>query len=171
MKVKKREKKVELKKIAMIEEDKVRRIPAIRDGIVIDHIPCGNATKVLDILNIQQDTNNVITVGINLFSAKMGKKDVVKIENKKIETKELQKISIIAPNANISFIKNYAVFDKIQITIPDVIIDIIKCNNYNCITNHQNITTKFFKIADDNNMLFRCNHCEKTVPILEIVLN
>jgi len=152
-------------------EDKIIRVPAIKEGIVIDHIPCGNAIKVLDILGIYSDKNSIITAGINLNSNKMGKKDVVKIENKRIEKKELEKISLVAPNATISFIREYEVFDKIVIKIPNYIEDIIKCNNYNCITNHQPARTKFYKqYSSSKEIKFKCKYCEKTEKIEEVVL-
>lgn len=152
------------------EESKIRRIPAIKQGIAIDHIPFGNAMKVLDILNIHQDKDSIITVGINLNSSKMGKKDVVKIENKTIKKQELEKISLVAPNATISFISNYKVNDKMIIKIPEFIDDTIKCTNYNCITNHQPVKTKFYKIENKKEIKFKCHYCEKNTSLEEIEL-
>jgi aspartate carbamoyltransferase regulatory subunit len=149
---------------------KTRKIPAIKDGIAIDHILSGNALKVIEILDVHHDKQSVITIGMNLSSKKMGKKDVVKIENKNIQKQQLAKISLIAPNASISFINNYKVFDKMIIKIPDIIENIVKCQNYNCITNHQQVSTKFYKTEKNQKLSFRCHHCEKSQSIEEIEL-
>ena len=61
-------------------QNKKLLVSAIKDGTVIDRIESGNALKVIHFLNII-DSEKIITVGLNLPSKVMGKKDLVKIEN------------------------------------------------------------------------------------------
>ena len=41
----------------MSNESNMRRVTAIRNGTVIDHIPAGSALRVLDLLSIGRDTS------------------------------------------------------------------------------------------------------------------
>ena len=57
------------------------KIPLIKDGTVIDHITAGQAVKVLHILGIPERTlDSIVSVVMNVKS-KIGKKDIVKVEN------------------------------------------------------------------------------------------
>lgn len=72
----------------------VRRI---RDGTVIDHIESAKALFVLRALNITGKEGNVITVALNVPSSKHHKKDIIKVENRFLETHETNKLALIAP--------------------------------------------------------------------------
>ena len=41
----------------MVGEHNMRRVTAIKNGTVIDHIPSGQALKVLELLNLSGDTS------------------------------------------------------------------------------------------------------------------
>ncbi len=49
---------------------------------------------------------------LNVASEKLGKKDVVKIENKVVSEEEASKIALIAPDATLNIIKNWKVVEK-----------------------------------------------------------
>ena len=110
----------------------VRRI---KDGTVIDHIESAKAFFVLRALNIAGKEGNVITVALNVPSSKHGKKDIIKVENRFLETAETDKLALIAPRATINIIKDYRVVEKRKIQLPDSIVGIFRCPNLNCITN------------------------------------
>ena len=84
------------------------KVTPIKDGTVIDHITPGRALKVLRILKIPESTSSVVSVAMNV-SGKMGKKDIVKVENRELDPKELDKIALIAPKATINIIRDYEV--------------------------------------------------------------
>ncbi|KAA0007823.1 MAG: aspartate carbamoyltransferase regulatory subunit, partial [Thermoplasmata archaeon] len=69
------------------------KIPLIKEGTVIDHITAGNAVKVLHILGIPERTKSVVSVAMNVKS-KIGKKDIVKVENRELDPKEVNKIAL-----------------------------------------------------------------------------
>ena len=82
----------------------VRRI---KNGTVIDHIEAGKALLVLRALSITGREGNVITVALNVPSSKHGKKDIIKVENRFLETTETNKLALIAPRATINIIREY----------------------------------------------------------------
>src|ERR671923_2910001 len=110
----------------------VRRI---KDGTVIDHIESAKALLVLRALNITGKEGNVITVALNVPSSKHGKKDIIKVENRFLETTETNKLALIAPRATINIIREYKLVEKRKIQLPDSIVAIFKCPNLKCVTN------------------------------------
>lgn len=141
------------------------KVYAIKDGTVIDHIPCTRALKVVEILGLENE--GILTIGINFTSQKLGKKDIVKIENKFLRKDETDKISLIAPTATINIIKNGALVEKRKIEIPEEYINIVKCLNPNCVTNSENVKTRF-KIVKKNPIVLRCHYCERLVTQVEV---
>ena len=69
----------------MKEELKVRKI---KDGTVIDHIKRGVGKKVLDALGIDTDFPETVILLMNVSSKRVGRKDIVKIENKELKKEE-----------------------------------------------------------------------------------
>jgi aspartate carbamoyltransferase regulatory subunit len=134
-------------------------VSAIKEGTVIDHIPAKDLFKVIRILNLE-NSPNTITFGTNLQSNKLGKKAIIKIEGKFFKQEEINKIALLAQQANLNIIKDYKVVEKMKVEIPDEIVGIVKCFNPKCITNHENITTKFTVISKDN-LALKCQYCEK----------
>ena len=134
-------------------------VSAIKEGTVIDHIPAKDLFKVIRILGLEESANT-ITFGTNLQSSKLGKKAIIKIEGKFFKQEEINKIALVAGQANLNIIKDYQVVEKMKVEIPDEITGIVKCINPKCITNHENITTKFTVISKDK-VALKCNYCEK----------
>ncbi|MBN2323755.1 MAG: aspartate carbamoyltransferase regulatory subunit [Spirochaetes bacterium] len=144
---------------------KTYKVYAISDGTVIDHIPATRALKVIDILGIENE--GILTIGIGFSSKKMGKKDIIKIENKYLGKDETDKISLIAPDATINIIKNGTLKEKRRIERPDTYIDIVKCRNPNCITQSTGVKTKF-RVVKSSPLTLRCHYCERTVEAGEV---
>ena len=140
------------------------KIKAIENGTVIDHITANKALHILKILGLPDGEVRNVTVAMNVTSGKSEAKDIVKIENREIDTEELNQIALIAPNATINIIRNYEVIKKDKIILPKVITSIIKCTNDKCITNYENepITSKFHVIESQPPVL-RCHYCEKLI--------
>ena len=135
-------------------------VKKIKDGTVIDHIPAGLGFLVLRILNISGIEKNKVAVLMNAESAKIGSKDVVKIENRELSPQEVQKVSIIAPNATLNVIKNYQVDKKIKLYLPRTITGIIKCNNPYCITNKKDEPiTSNLELTQTDPIKLRCVYC------------
>ena len=64
----------------MPEKQQKLQVEAICHGSVIDHIPAGQGIKILKLFHLL-DTQQRITVGLNLPSAALGAKDLIKVRN------------------------------------------------------------------------------------------
>jgi len=106
--------------------------------------------------------DNVMLLGLNLGSKKMSKKGIIKVAGRFFSQAEINKISLLAPDAVINIIKDYHVTEKIRPEIPEVIEGIVHCPNANCITNHDKVTSKFH-VADRKPLALRCHYCERTI--------
>ncbi len=148
-----------------MKKDKLKVDP-IKNGTVIDHITAGKALQVAEILNISSSETEVM-VGINLFSQKMGKKDIIKIENREITQEEANSIALISPTASLIFINDYEVVKKYTVEIPQEIKRHIICPNTNCITNVEGVKTKF-TLAGKSPIEVKCSYCEKKYSIEEV---
>ena len=137
------------------------KIPRIKDGTVIDHITPGNAVKVLHILGIPKTSSSVVSVAMNVKS-KMGKKDIVKVENRELDPYEVDKIALIAPKATINIIRDYEVADKHRVKLPDEIVGIVSCSNPTCVSNAKEPVKSRFKIIDKGDPpRIKCYYCER----------
>jgi len=141
------------------------KVDAIKEGTVIDHIPRAKALDVIKILKLKEE--DVVTIGINFSSKKLGRKDIIKIENKELTEEEVNKIAIIAPDATLNIIKDYNVVKKIEIKLPQVLEGIIKCPNPNCISNNEKVISRFFVISEKP-VKVRCAYCERIFTSDEI---
>ena len=135
------------------------KVSAIENGTVIDHIPSQTVFQVIKILNLREAENQIL-FGTNLDSAKMGKKGIIKVSNKFFQADEINKIALVAPNATLIIIKNFKVSEKKKVQVPDIVEKIVKCFNPNCITNNEDVTSKF-TVIDKNELKLKCHYCEK----------
>jgi len=136
------------------------RVRRIREGTVIDHIPAGTALSVLKILGVTGKEGYVIAVVMNVESEKIGKKDIVKIEDRELAKEEVDKIALIAPTATINIIRNYEVVQKYRVNLPDIIIGLIECTNPTCITRRENEPIEAtFKVVSRDPLKLQCTYC------------
>jgi aspartate carbamoyltransferase regulatory subunit len=136
------------------------KVPPIKNGTVIDHITAGNAVKVLHILGIPKTSSSIVSVAMNVKS-QMGKKDIVKVENRELDPNEVNKIALIAPKATINFIRDYEVAKKHRVKLPDEIIGIVSCSNPTCVSNAKEPVKSRFKIISKDPPRIKCYYCER----------
>ena len=137
------------------------KIPLIKEGTVIDRITAGNAVKVLHILGIPEKTlDSVVSVVMNVKS-KIGKKDIVKVENRELKPEEVNKIALIAPKATINIIRDYEVVKKFKVHLPDEIVGIVRCPNPNCISNAREPIQSRFRVISRDPIRIKCCYCER----------
>lgn len=147
---------------------KTLSVSAIKNGTVIDHITAGNALRIVDLL-MPPGFPQQMTIGLNLQSPSMTLKDLIKLEDKVLTEQEINQVSIFAPLATISFIKDYEVIEKFKLSVPDCLQHSrLVCPNPTCITNSEKIPTFFSVIKQINNMMIHCRYCEKTYSHTEI---
>ena len=137
------------------------KISAIDEGTVIDHIPTDATFKVVEILDLENH-KEVVSIATNLQSKSIGKKGIVKVAGKSLTQDEVNKIAIVAPDATVNIIKNYGVKEKIKVKTPDVIDNVVKCPNPVCITNSEQVSTKFYVVKKDP-LKIKCHYCERSM--------
>lgn len=137
-------------------------VQAIANGTVIDHITPGQAINILRMFKfLSQD--NELTVGFNLRSGALGKKDLIKISNVVFSPSETGQLAILAPNATVNEIKDYKVVDKYKLRLPHETVGDFKCPNSNCITHIEAGATPRFVIRTDKDgtVMMSCHYCER----------
>lgn len=144
------------------------QVAALENGTAIDHIPTEELFKVVSLLQLQK-IDHRITIGNNLRSRKMGKKGIIKIADKFFREDEINRIALIAPNVSLNIIKDYEVVEKKEITLPNEIVEIVKCNNPKCITNNEPMKTRFH-VIDKEKVILQCHYCELKINKDEIEL-
>ncbi len=140
------------------------KITPIKNGTVIDHIEAGMAMKVAKILDIPDlESKNTISIAMFVKSDKMGYKDILKIEDRELKKREVNKISLISPNASIVIIKDQEVQKKYRVSLPKVIKGLAKCSNPNCITNRGEPVETEFQVTNGSQVKLRCLYCDRNV--------
>lgn len=145
-----------------MEKEEIRKelkVSAIENGTVIDHIPSDSVFQVIKILNLSEYKDQLL-IATNLDSRKMGKKGIIKVSNMFFKNDDINKIALVAPTATLIVIKNFAVTLKKQVEVPDTVEKIVKCFNPNCITNNEEINTRF-TVIDKKDLKLSCHYCEK----------
>ena len=143
-------------------------VAALREGTVIDHIPPQSLFKVVDLLGLQKVSNSV-TIGYNLDSKRMGKKGIIKVAGLFFPEETLNRIAVIAPDVVINIIRDYEVVEKLSVTLPGELVDIVRCSNPKCISNNEPMHTRFH-VVDDGRTMLRCHYCERVIAREEAVL-
>ncbi|MFP3399798.1 MAG: aspartate carbamoyltransferase regulatory subunit [Acidianus sp.] len=144
-------------------------VSKIKNGTVIDHIPAGRALAVLNTLGIKGNEGNRVALVMNVESSKMGKKDIVKIEERELNQREVELIALIAPSATINIIRNYEVAEKRKLNLPEKIEGILKCPNPACITNNDVEARSRFIVISKLPLVLKCDYCETTLTEDEVL--
>lgn len=133
------------------------KIDPIKNGIVIDHIEAGKGMEVYNFLHLDELDCSVALIK-NVFSKKTGKKDIIKIDT---DLKlDLDVLGYIAPEVTVNIIKDGATIDKLKLTLPKTVKNVIKCKNPRCITSVEQEIEHVFKLVDEKNRVYRCIYCE-----------
>jgi aspartate carbamoyltransferase regulatory subunit len=143
--------------------ERAYKVYSIDNGTVIDHIPTPRALQVVRILGLGNE--GIMTIGIGFQSKRLPQgKDIVKIENRELSKEETDTIALIAPEATINIIKDGAVFEKRQISLPSSISGVFQCPNPNCATNKLGAKSRF-ELEDSRNVRYRCAYCERVTVV------
>jgi aspartate carbamoyltransferase regulatory subunit len=132
-------------------------VEPIKGGTVIDHIQAGKALTIVKFLRVSKDAN--MGIAINVPSQKYGKKDIIFVENLELSEKEIAKVALISQTATLNIIRNGKVMIKRALTPPEVIEGIISCPNPNCISNHEDIESRF-RLLKRGDFSAICYYCE-----------
>ena len=138
--------------------DNKLQVEAIKRGTVIDHIPAQVGFKLLTLFKLTE-TDQRITIGLNLPSGEMGRKDLIKIENTFLTDEQVNRID------------DYDVVGKSRPSLPERIDNVLVCPNSNCISHAEPVSSSFAvkKRADD--IALKCKYCEKEFSHYVVLAN
>lgn len=147
---------------------KERLVAAIENGTVIDHIPAEKAYDVANLLGLQK-METPVTIGYNYPSKKLGRKGIIKVEDKFFTDEEISRLSVVAPNVVLNVIRDYEVVEKKKVVTPDTLRGIVRCNNPKCVTNNEPMPT-VFHVLDKTGGIIKCHYCDKEQQISRVKL-
>nr|WP_312576690.1 aspartate carbamoyltransferase regulatory subunit [Sedimentibacter sp.] len=133
------------------------KIDSVEKGLVIDHIQAGKAMEIYKYLNLDKLDCSVAIIK-NVKSKKIGKKDIIKVENN--INIDLTVLGFIDPNITINIIDNDKIIDKIKLELPSEVINVVKCKNPRCITSIEQEIEHKFKLTDKEKKTYRCVYCD-----------
>jgi aspartate carbamoyltransferase regulatory subunit len=132
-------------------------IGQIKDGIVLDHITAGRGMEIYKILGLGE-LDCVVAMIKNADSAKMGKKDIIKIG--RVIDLDFDVLGYIDPGITVNIIKDGALAKRKRLSLPRRITDVIRCKNPRCITSVEQELRHEFELTDPEKGVYRCVYCE-----------
>ena len=132
-------------------------IDAIANGIVIDHITAGKGMRLYELLGLEKLDCSVAIIK-NAYSAKMGKKDIIKIDAD--IPLDFDVIGYVDPGVSVNLIRGGELVEKRSIEMPLELRNVIFCRNPRCISSVEQELPHIFKLADRKNKVYRCLYCE-----------
>lgn len=149
---------------------KERIVAAIENGTVIDHIPAAKTYQVASLLKLH-NLDSQVTIGQNYISKKLGRKGIIKVEDKFFTQDEINQLSVVAHKVVLSVIRDYEVVEKMTVQLPEELKGIVKCNNPKCITNNEPMST-YFTVKDmrGSSPMLKCRYCDKEQDINKVEL-
>jgi len=151
----------------IMKKPKELKVKPIKNGTVIDHITANKSLNVLNILGLPSEKIKV-TVAMNMQSSHMGSKDIVKIENRELESSEVDQIALIAPKATINIVRDYEIVGKGKVHLLNEVKGLLDCPNPNCITNALEPVVNRFYVIEKEPVILRCHYCERIMEEEEI---
>ena len=156
----------------MSQEHNMRRVTAIRNGTVIDHIPAGHAMRVLEMLGINNSSSVPVSMVMNVPSKKKGTKDIIKVEDRELPQDELNRLALVAPDAHVAIIRAYVVAEKLTIELGSEVTNVVRCTFSNCITtNPREPLPHRLKVLSREPLELRCHYCGRPQDLEELVRN
>lgn len=133
-------------------------VDSIERGVVIDHIKAGKSMEIYQYLNLGSLDCSVAIIK-SVKSSKMGKKDIIKIED--VIDADLEALGFIDENITVNIIDKGKIIEKKKLSMPKRIVGILKCKNPRCITATEQELVHEFTLVDEKKKLYRCVYCEQ----------
>ena len=112
------------------------------------------------------ETDQRITIGLNLPSGEMGRKDLIKIENTFLSEDQVDQLALYAPQATVNRIDNYEVVGKSRPSLPERIDNVLVCPNSNCISHAEPVSSSFAVRNAPMTSRSNANTVKKSFPIM-----
>ena len=132
-------------------------IGQIKDGIVLDHITAGKGMDIYHVLGLAERKCTVALIQ-NADSVKMGKKDIIKIDE--VIELNFDVLGYIDPGITVNIIRDGKLFKREHLALPERVEGVIRCKNPRCITSTEQELPHVFCLSDAENKTYRCLYCE-----------
>jgi aspartate carbamoyltransferase regulatory subunit len=104
-----------------------QQVSKLKQGTVLDHLHAGTALQALRVLDLAAGQR--VTIGMNLTSKRLGRKDIIKIDSYELNEDQAAKVALISPDATRSIIRDYKVAEKHDLHLPVAFRGLIRCPN------------------------------------------
>ena len=138
-------------------------ITSIKNGLVIDHIKAGMGIKIFNYLNLD---NSQVALIMNAESDKVGKKDIIKIENSSEINYTI--LGLLSPNLTINEVRDGQISRKIKPELPKKVVDVLICSNPRCITEVEQYVPHTFNLIDENKGKYKCDYCDHITSLSDL---
>jgi aspartate carbamoyltransferase regulatory subunit len=133
-------------------------IDSIHNGIVLDHIRAGNAMRIYDALGLDELDCSVAIIK-NVKSQKMGRKDIIKIDD--TISPDLDVIGYIDQGITVNIIREGKLHAKRKLFLPRKLTNVIRCKNPRCITTTEQDAEQIFVLEHSGTTpVYRCAYCD-----------
>ncbi len=132
-------------------------INPITDGIVLDHIKAGKGMELYHILKLDE-LECAVAIIKNANSVKMGKKDIIKIDQ--VIDLNLDVLGYIDPGITVNIIQDGKRVKHGHLELPEKVEGVITCQNPRCITTTEQELPQVFRLTDRERGIYRCIYCE-----------
>lgn len=133
-------------------------VNTIKNGLVIDHIRSGYGPRIFSWLGLDKANFRVALI-MNVPSRKLGKKDIIKIDN--IINIDYSVLGFIDPNITVNVVQNEEIVKKIDLVLPEKVENVIRCKNPRCITTSEPYLSQVFRLVNRERSEYRCEYCDE----------
>ena len=133
----------------------------LNEGFVLDHIEAGKSMMIYNNLGLDK-LDCCVAIIKNATSKKMGKKDIIKIDE--VIDLDFDLIAYLAPSTTVNIIRNGKLEKMDKMEPPAYLKNVIKCKNPRCITSVEQELDHIFKLTDPQGPVYRCIYCETRAP-------
>jgi len=137
-------------------------INSIIKGVVIDHIRAGQGINIFNHLGLNKADFTVALI-VNASSNKLGRKDIIKIEDE-IDL-DFTVLGLLDPNVTVNIITDEKISQKIKLQLPEKVENALKCKNPRCVTSIEKNITHVFILVDEKQGLYRCQYCDEVYSV------
>ncbi|KAF0196599.1 MAG: aspartate carbamoyltransferase regulatory subunit [Bacillota bacterium] len=137
-------------------------VASIKRGIVIDHITAGKGLLIFNKLNLASLGYPVVLL-MNVPSGRMGKKDIIKIEN--FVDVDTAMLGLIDSSITVNVIESEHVTNKVRVSIPQDVKGLFTCSNPRCVTNTDSYVMPSFRLHDKKSCSYSCEYCEEITRV------
>lgn len=131
-------------------------IDSIKRGIVIDHIRPKLGMTLYRHLGLDRLDCSIAVIQ-NVKSKRMGRKDIIKIEDEL--TLDLNLLGFFDPGITVDTIDDGRIVEKKNLSPPKEIHGVATCKNPRCITSAEPGIEQIFTFGSDK--VYRCIYCEQ----------